>query len=97
MRSVFCANRFKDRLKVGQNLQEMLVFIHGTFFEILICVSVTILMFEHYDWLGEADRTSLYFSASFGFALAVYLLFVLYFSLVKSRGMALKGRAERET
>lgn len=61
-----------------------LTFIHGTFFEIAVCVSVSMRMFEYKDYLEQSDKVSMAAQIFFIVVLVAYLSFILYFATFKS-------------
>ena len=72
----------------------MLIFIHGTFFEIMVCFSVTVLMLKNYDWLGGADKVSLLVGIFFALLRLGYLALVFYFILTKAKLIVQKTQGE---
>ena len=72
----------------------MLIFIHGTFFEIMVSFSVTVLMLKNYYWLGGADKVSLLVGIFFALLLLGYLALVFYFILTKAKLFVQKTQGE---
>ena len=64
-----------------------LTFFHGVFFEILVCVSVSLSLipFLTENFINNADRTSVGYALLFLALLIGYLLFVTYFACIKSK------------
>lgn len=85
----------RKRLVLSSVIGGNLTFIHGTFFEVLVCVSVSMLMLTYSDYLNSADRVSVYFSFFFGAVLASYCLLLLYFMCAKSRLWVTKAKGNR--
>mmetsp|Transcript_6784 Transcript_6784/g.7852 ORF Transcript_6784/g.7852 Transcript_6784/m.7852 type:complete len:117 (-) Transcript_6784:96-446(-) len=73
-----------------------LTFIHGTFFEVLVCVGVSQLMVDYWDDWSQADKVSILSAGVFLVFLSSYLLFGLYFVCCKSADLALSERAQEE-
>jgi len=73
-----------------------LTFIHGTFFEVLVCVSVSMVMVPYWDNSERSDQVSIGCAYFFLALLVCYLLFGLYFSCCKARDLAIYNRAEAE-
>lgn len=71
-----------------------LTFVHGTFFEILVCVSISMSMVRFWDFYKSADHTSISISIVFLILLAAYLGFVAYFAVYKSHQMATLNQVE---
>ena len=76
-------------------MKNTLIFIQGTFFEILVCFSITVLMVKNYDWLGGADKVSLCVAVFFALTLLAYLGLVLYFTFAKATLIAQKTQGEQ--
>ena len=67
-------------------LTSTLNFIHGTFFEILVCVSISLSSLKFAQYLNTSDWVSVYLSIFFGVILLVQILFVAYFTIFKTKG-----------
>ena len=81
----------QETLAVSAVFSSTLTFIHGTFFEIIVCVSVSMSMIpflQRDNLLNDADRLSCAFAIFFGAIMAAYTSFVLYFLACKSRALA---------
>ena len=66
-------------------LTSTLNFIHGTFFEILVCVSTSLSVLKFAKYLNTSDWVSVYLSIFFGLVLIAQILFVAYFSIFKTK------------
>ena len=66
-------------------LTSTLNFIHGTFFEILVCVSTSLSVLKFSKYLNTSDWVSVYLSIFFGVVLIAQIFFVIYFTLFKTR------------
>ena len=95
LRKFCCHARYQGKFLVANQAQNGLIFIHGTFFEILLCVSVVVAMLPYWEWLNGADRFSLYVAGFFALILASYLLFVLFFAITKAKLITQKAFAEK--
>ena len=73
-----------------------LAFIHGTFFEILVCLAVNEQMLEYYEHWNEPDHFSMYVAIFFGLLLLSYLGFGVYFVCFKSEALAQLNRIEED-
>ena len=65
-----------------------LKFINSTFFEILVCTSVSMSMIQHVardDLFGAPDIVSVALSLVFVVILLAYIIFVSYFTFFKSK------------
>lgn len=69
-----------------------LTFIHGTFFEVLVCVSISMQMLAYGEFLNISDWVSVFMSFFFGTILLTYVLYLLYFTCVKSRLWVTKAK-----
>ena len=95
LRHTCCRSKFQGKFLVAKQAQNGLTFVHGTFFEILLCVSVVVAMLPYWEWLNSADRISIYVACFFALILAGYQLFVLYFAFTKVKLITQKAKAER--
>lgn len=75
----------QGKLVPGKVLGGNLTFIHGTFFEVLVCVSISMQMLSYSSFLNEADWISVYMSFFYAGILGSYIVFLMYFSCTKSR------------
>ena len=66
-------------------MDDSLSFINGTFFEIMVIVSVSTRMMQYSDYFVKPDWVSFGLQFFFSFLLGVYILFVTYFSIFKIR------------
>ena len=73
-----------------------LIFLHGTYFEIAVCVCISMSLVNFWDYLNSADKMSAYFAFMFLFFIVFYLIFAFYFAFCLSGNFALKHRAEIE-
>ena len=76
-------------------LQNSTIFMTGAFFEILVCVSISMLMLTYYDELVEADDMSLVFQFIFMVVIIVFIGFVSYFSFFVSPKLAILKQGQR--
>ena len=87
-RNYFSPNRVWD---------SSLTFIHGVFFEILVCISVSMSLLPFMqDFLSGSDKISIGIAFFFMTLLVAYLMFVTYFACFKAKQIAEKHRAEVE-
>jgi len=78
-------NFLPGRLLLPSILGGSLGFIHGVFFEVLVCVSISVKMLEYGEFLNDSDWVSLYLAAFFGLILLIYIAFLVYFSCVSKK------------
>ena len=76
-----------------------LYFIHGVLFEVLICISCSMLMIQYQPWFNFPDSVSYWLQYIFMVILAGYILFVTYFTIFKSNKVVINERGvhARET
>ena len=58
-------------------------FLEGTFFEVMVCVSVSMRMLTFLEYLNDVDRFSIANQFVMAFILLALLCYILYFSIVK--------------
>lgn len=90
---VKCCLKCRSFAKMETQTTGMLDLIHGTFFECLVCVSMSMRMFEYDEFLVDADRVSLGFTCAFAVILVLYIALIVYFMAFKSPKVVLKARA----
>lgn len=73
-----------------------MTFIHGTFFEIAVCVFISVNLVNFWDYLNKADKMSAYFAYLFLLILVGYIAFAIYFTLCRSKDFAFKHRSIAE-
>ena len=73
-----------------------LIFIHGTFFEILVCVSISMSMVPFWEFFNKVDHASIGITFVFLAILIGYLAFVVFFVVFKSGALAKRHRADCE-
>ena len=71
-------------LQPNEVLQSSVIFMMGTFFENLVCISISMQMLTYYEVLNSADKMSIAFQFIFLVAVAVFIVYVTYFALVVS-------------
>ena len=59
--------------------------IHGTIFEMLICVSCSMVIFKYEQFFTTADWVSIYLQFAFGAMIVGYIVFITYFTVIKTR------------
>ena len=59
-------------------------FINGTFFEILVCVSVSTFMLYISEYLNVSDKVSLVLMGTFFLILVANVLYILYFTFLQA-------------
>ena len=67
-------------LKPNRVLQSSLLFMLGAFFEILVCVSISMKMLTYYEQLNRADHMSLAFQFIFLLAILTFIGFIIDFA-----------------
>lgn len=90
-----CIDKWQGKFMVTTQMHNMLIFIHGTFFEIMVSFSITVLLVEKYDWLWGPDRASLYVGMFFAMTLLAYLGLVVYFTFAKATLIVQVTRGEQ--
>jgi len=85
----------KNRLGASKVLTSNLAFVHGVFFEVLVCVSISMAMLSYSEFLNDSDWTSVYLSFIFAAILLCYIVFMLYFSCWKSMQMVVLARGNQ--
>ena len=73
-----------------------LTFLHGTFFEISVCVCTSLSMIPHWSFLSKSDHLSIGSAILFLAILITYWGFSAHFALCKSRKLANLNQAEVE-
>ena len=68
--------------------------IHGTFFEMLVCVSVSMRMLKFADFYTDADWVSVVLQFVFAVFLVGYIIFITYFTVMKTGLLKIKSTAE---
>lgn len=79
-----CCKRAKETFTMKQVSDSSLNLIHGTFFEMLVCVSCSMFIFKYEQFFTTADWVSIYLQFTFAACLAFYILFITYFTIVKT-------------
>ena len=90
------SKRLRDNLSGAAVWAGSLAFIHGTFFEILVCLAVNEQMLEYYEHWNDPDHVSMYVAIFFGVLLFCYLCFGIYFVCCKSEALAQLKRNEED-
>lgn len=78
-----CCKRFKKCFALNKVASASLEFVDGTFFEIMVCVSVSMAMLEYKEFLNTADTVSVIFQFVFAAVLVAYLGFLSFFTACK--------------
>ena len=76
--------------------QSSLAFLHGTFFEIAVCVFVSMSMMQFWGFLTSSDYASIVSAFMFLVLLIAYVGFIVDFAFRKSHKLANLNRAEVE-
>ena len=92
---VACIQWFYKKLDLGQIHVSSLGFIHGCFFEVLICVSISMYMLDFYDYLNPHDQYCVFLQFLFSAILIAYLSYVLYFTIFKAGALAKKTELQK--
>ena len=69
-------------------------FIHGVFFEVLICVSTSMGMMQYAEYFNDSDKWSVALQFVFMAFLVSYFLFVTYFTVFKTGDYVIKNHGE---
>ena len=88
-------NWMQKRLGFGDIFGGSLQFIHGVFFEVLVCVSISMKMLEYGQFLNTNDWISVYLSVFFAAILLSYIVFLLYFACRSQKQMVEKAQGEK--
>ena len=70
-------------------------FIHGVFFEVLICISCSMLMIKYEEYFNDSDKVSFALQFIFCAILAFYVLFVIYFTVFKTQDYVVKNKGQQ--
>lgn len=92
---VKCIQWFYNKLGLGEIYVGSLGFIHGVFFEVLVCVSISMYMIDFYNFLNMHDEYCIVLQFFFSGILIAYLCYVLYFTIFKAGALAEKTRIEK--
>jgi len=90
----FCCKCAKKKFAIKSVASDFLEFIHGTFFEIMVCVSVSMAMLEYRDYFTDADTFSVTLQFVFTVILAAYICFVFYFTAFKATKWQVKKSSD---
>ena len=85
----------RKRLKLKGVFQNSLYFIHGVFFEVLVCVSMSMRMLDYYEYLNDSDKASIGLQFFFAVILFAYLMYVFYFTIFKTGTWVKKNKADK--
>lgn len=96
-----CLNRvpfpwFRNFFSTKSTQQSFLIFIHGTFFEILVCAATSSIYVEFWDLITPPDRLSLVICLITIMLLCCYLVFGFYFFFFRVGDLVLKQREKIE-
>ena len=72
-----------------------LKFLHGTFFEILLSVSCSMAMLKYYAYLNLSDWVSVVLSFLFAVILFSHIMFIVYFTIFKTKEWTMKASGEK--
>ena len=85
----------KKRCGCKEYFYSTLKFLNGTFFEILVCVSISMSMFKFKDFFNTMDWVSVLMSFFFAALLITRIIFVVYFTIFKTKHWVNKIDGER--
>ena len=85
----------KKRCGCKEYFYSTLKFLNGTFFEVLVCVSISMSMFKFKDFFNTMDWVSVLMSFFFAALLITQIIFVLYFTIFKTKHWVTKMDGER--
>mmetsp|Transcript_21748 Transcript_21748/g.29163 ORF Transcript_21748/g.29163 Transcript_21748/m.29163 type:complete len:175 (-) Transcript_21748:1062-1586(-) len=71
----------------------ILTFINGTYYEIFVSLSTSLIVIQYWPYMTQADKFSVYLTFVFTAIITVYTYFVFYFALFRSRQIALVEHA----
>lgn len=80
----WCCNYCKKTLTIKEFSDSSLNLIHGTFFELVICVSCSMWTLPYSDYFTDADWVSVVLQFIFAAIALCYVLFVTYFTVAKT-------------
>ena len=80
----------------NSSLSSALTFIHGTFFEIMVCAATSTIYVEFWDMITRPDKLSLVIGMIIIIMLCCYLFLGFYFFLIKAGDFVLKQREKIE-
>ena len=73
-----------------------LEFIHGTFFEIIVCISISMSMLTFTEFLKTSDKVSIAFSLFSAAFVIAYIILVSYFVCCRSKQLSEFHKAKEE-
>ena len=79
-----CCNWAKKTFDMNTARNDSLNLIHGTFFEIMVCASVSMSMLKYSDYFVDSDKVSVGLQFFFAAILCAYVLFVTFFTIFKT-------------
>ena len=89
----------RDNFSTSAVWNSSLTFVHGTFFEIIVCVSISMSMIPFFateDLFSDSDKISCVIALLFAAIMIAYILFISYFICVKQRKLVEHHVAEVE-
>lgn len=72
--------RLESVLQPSNVVPTITLFCIGTFFEILVCISISMRMLDLYEYFSWTDHLSVAFQFTFLVAIIVFIAFVIYFT-----------------
>lgn len=96
-RKIFCKGLQPNVVTLG-----LVTFMTGTFFENLVCISISMQMLTYYEVLNSADKMSIAFQFLFLAAVVAFIAYVTYFAIIvspklvaRTKGMQLSSKQEK--
>ena len=78
-RKIYCKSLEPNEVTLG-----MVTFMTGTFFENLVCISISMQMLTYYEVLNSVDKMSIAFQFIFLVAVVAFIAYVTYFVIIVS-------------
>ena len=89
-------NKLRDHFTYKKAWSSSLTFIHGTFFETMVCVSISTGMLKFWDFFETVDHVSVITASLFLLIIVGYLIVVIYFTFFKAKTLASIHLAKRD-
>ena len=86
-----CCGWCKRNFDLKKVSSDSLNFIHGTFFEVMVCVSVSMRMLKYEKYFETPDYVSVVLQFFFALILITYVIFVTYFTIFKTGPLQIRS------
>ena len=82
---VKCYSWLKDSFSLTYTWESTILFLQGTFFEVMVSLTISMTMFELWEYLTLGDKISIVNQLAVAVIMVAFILFVTYFSVFKIR------------